>query len=118
MVPATEPLMELSVDICGPIPAIKKGNRFIFVMTDGSAKLTECVAFRRITAMSVASAIIDEWVSAYRPPGRILSDQGPQFMSNFFIAVMKTLGIETVRIRGCHGYIPEEYIRALHPYPL
>jgi len=93
--PATEPLTELSVDIFGPIPASKKGNHFILVITDLFAKLTKCVALRRLTAMSVASAIIDAWVSAYRPPD--LSDQGPQFMSNFFIAVMKMLGIETVR---------------------
>ena len=80
--PATEPLTELSVDIFGPIPASKKGNRFILVITDRFAKLTKCVALRRITAISVASAIIDAWVSAYGPPDRILSDQGPQFMSN------------------------------------
>jgi len=47
--------------------------------------------------MSVASDNIDAWVSPYGPPGRILSDQGPQFMSNVFIAVMKMLGSETVR---------------------
>jgi len=52
--------------------------------------------------MSVASAIIDAWVSAYGPPDRILSDQGPQFMSNFFIAVMKILGIKTVRTTAYH----------------
>jgi len=99
---ATEPLTELSVDIFGPIPASKKGNRFILVITDRFAKLTRCVALRRTTSMSVASAIMDAWLSAYGPPDRILSDQGPQFMSNFFIAVMKTLGIETVRTTAYH----------------
>jgi len=52
--------------------------------------------------MSVASAIMDAWVSACGPPDRILSDQGPQFMSNFFIAVMKMLGIETIRTTPYH----------------
>jgi len=100
--PATQPLTELSVDNVGPLPASKKGNRFILAITDRFAKLTKCVALRRITAMSVASAIIDAWVSAYGPPDRILSDQGPQFMSNFFIAVMKMLGIETVHTTAYH----------------
>jgi len=100
--PATEPLTELSVDIFGPIPASKRGNRFILDITDRFAKLTKCVALRRITAMSVTSAIMDAWASAYGPPDRILSDQGPQFMSNFFIAVMKMLGIETVRTMAYH----------------
>jgi len=103
LLPATEPLTELSVDIFGPIPASKKGNRFILVITDRFAKLTKCVvALRRNTAMSVSSAIIDAWVSAYRPPDRILSDKGPQFMSNFFVAVMKMLGIEMVRTTAYH----------------
>jgi len=70
--------------------------------TDRFAKLTKCFALRRITAMSVASAIIDAWVSAYGPPDRILSDKGPQFMSNFFIAVMKMHDIETVRTTAYH----------------
>jgi len=100
--PATEPLTELSVDIFGPILASKKGNRFILDITDRFAKLTMCVALRHIPAMSVASAIIDAWVSAYGPPDRILSDQGPPFMSNFFTAVMKILGIETVRTTAYH----------------
>jgi len=54
LLPATEPLTELSVDIFGPISASNKDNRFILVITDRFAKLTKCVAFRRITAMSVA----------------------------------------------------------------
>jgi len=99
---ATKPLTKLTVDIFGHIPASKKGNRFILVVTDRFARLTKCVALRRITAMFVASAIIDACMSAYEPPDRILSDQGPQFMSNLFIAVMKMLGIETVRTTAYH----------------
>jgi len=61
--PATKPLSDLSVDIFGPIPATKAGNRFILVITDRFSKLTKCVALLRITAISVASAIIDAWVA-------------------------------------------------------
>jgi len=100
--PAEEPLTSLSVDIFGPIPASKAKNRFILVITDRFFKLPMCVALRRITAMSVASAIIDAWIFCYGPPDFILSDQGPQFMSNFFIAVMKMLGVETVRTTSYH----------------
>jgi len=42
--PATEPLTEMSNDIFGPIPAYKKGNCFILVISDRFAKLTQCVA--------------------------------------------------------------------------
>jgi len=46
--------------------------------------------------------LIDAWVSDCGPRERILSDQGPQFMSNFFIAVMKMLGIKTVLTTANH----------------
>jgi len=52
--PARESLTDLSVDIFGPIPATKAGNRFILFITDRFSKLTKCVALRRITAISVA----------------------------------------------------------------
>jgi len=100
--PATEPLRDLVVDIFRPIPATKAGNCFILVIIDRFSKLTKCVALRRITAISVASANIDAWVACSDPPDRILSDQGPQFMSNFFIAVMQVQGTETVRTTAYH----------------
>jgi len=55
-----------------------------------------------MTAMSVASAIIDAWLSAGGPPYRVPLDKGPQIMSNFLIAVMKMLGIEKVRTTVYH----------------
>jgi len=100
--PATEPLTDLSVDIFEPISATKAGNRFILVITDRFSKLTNCVALRRITALSVASASTDAWVACYGPPDLILSEKGPQFMLNFFVAVMKVLGTETVRTTEYH----------------
>jgi len=100
--PATEPLTDLSVDIFQPITATKAGNRFMLVINDRFSKLTKCVALRRITAIFVASAIVDAWVACLGPPDRILLDQGPQFISNFFIAVLKVLGTETVRTTTYH----------------
>jgi len=100
--PVSEPLTDLSVDIFGPVSPSRSGNRFILVITDRFAKLTKCVALWHKTAISVASAIIGHWVACYGPPDRILSDQGPQLMLNFFIAVMKMPGVETVRTTPYH----------------
>jgi len=100
--PATDPLADEPVDNFGPIPATKAGHRFVFFITDRFSKLTKCVALRRITAISVAPAIIDAWVACYGPRDRILSNQGPQFISNLSIAVRKVLGTETVRSTTHH----------------
>ena len=100
--PAKEPLTEVAVDILGPLVRSKAGNKFVLVLTDRFSKLTKCMALRRITAISVASAVLDTWVSCYGPPSKLLSDQGSQFMSKFFIAAMKMLGTETVRTTAYH----------------
>jgi len=75
--PATEPLRELSVDIFGPTPAYKTGNRFILVITDRFTTLTKCVVFRRITDISVASVIIDARKSAFGPRTGTYRTKGP-----------------------------------------
>lgn len=49
--------------ILGPLLPSKSGNCFIFVMTDRFAKLTKCVALKKTTAIAVASAVIEHWVS-------------------------------------------------------
>jgi len=92
--PATEPLTEVNVEILGPLPTSRARNRYVLVFTDRFSKVVRCVALMKITAVSVASALVEVWVASYGPPDVILSDQGSQFMSKFFLSVCRTLGIE------------------------
>ena len=69
---ATEPLTELSVDIFGPIPASKKGNRFILVITDRFAKLTKCVLdyrFELLRTIHTGIVAVAEWYNSRIPTG-------------------------------------------------
>ena len=92
--PATEPLTEVNVDILGPLPTSRARNRYVWVFPDRFSKVVRCVALRKITAVSVASALVEVCVASYGPPDVILSDQGSQFISKFFLSVCRTLGIE------------------------
>lgn len=65
-------------------------------MNDRFVKVTKCVALKTIPAISMASAVIEHWVSSYGLPDKILFDEGSQFVSNFFLDVMKVLSVETV----------------------
>lgn len=93
--PATEPLTEVNVDILGPLPVSLTRNKYVLAFTDRFSKVVRCVALKKVTAVTVASALVEVWVASYGPPDVLLSDQGSQFMSKFFIAVCRTLGIET-----------------------
>jgi len=92
--PAEEPMTDVPIDICGPLVRSEAGNRFVLVMTDRFLKLTRAVALRNITAITVASAFLETWVASYGPPDALLSDQGAQFLSKFFLAVVRALDVE------------------------
>lgn len=92
--PSTEHLTEVNINMLGPLPRTKSRSVFILVFTDLFSKVVRCVALRKVTAVSVASALIEVWVVSYGPPGILLTGQGPQFMSNIFHAVCWALGIQ------------------------
>ena len=62
-------------------------------MTDRFSKLTRTVPLRTISAYLVARAFCDHWVFAYGPPRYVLTDNGTQFTSKFFLDVCRELGI-------------------------
>lgn len=92
--PATEPLTEVNIAILGPLPKSKARNHFVLVFTDRFSKVVRTMALRTITAVTVASALVEVWVASYGPPDVLLSDQGAQFTSKSFLAVCRTLNIE------------------------
>jgi hypothetical protein len=72
------------MEILGPLPRTKHGNRFLLVIADRYTKVTRTVPLRTVTALSVARAFVDQWVYVYGPPVSLLTDNGPQFRANFF----------------------------------
>ncbi|CDF40057.1 unnamed protein product [Chondrus crispus] len=93
--PPSGPLEYIAIDILGELPRTPRGNRYLLVMTDRYSKLTRTVPLKRITAETVAQAFISHWVFVYGAPVKLLSDNGGQFTSRFFLAVCKILSIES-----------------------
>jgi transposase InsO family protein len=104
--PANEPLEAVAMDILGPLPRTKHGNRFLLVITDRFSKVTKTVPLRTVTALSVAQAFCDHSAYAYGPPISLLIDNGPQFSSKFFLAACSELGIHKVFTTAYH---PQTY---------
>jgi RNase H-like domain found in reverse transcriptase/Reverse transcriptase (RNA-dependent DNA polymerase)/Integrase zinc binding domain/Integrase core domain/Chromo (CHRromatin Organisation MOdifier) domain len=100
--PAKGPLESVAMDILGPLPRTKHGNRFLLVITDRYSKVTKTVPLRVITAFSTARAFLDHWVYAYGTPLSLLTDNGPQFTAKFFQAVCAELGVKKVFTTAYH----------------
>ena len=94
--PAQRPLESFSIDILGPLTKTKKGNRFLFVITDRFTKLTQVIPLRRIDGYTVAVAFVEAWIMKYGPPKTLISDNGKQFAAKFFQALCSVLGLSNI----------------------
>ena len=74
---------QISVDIVGPLPTSHSMNRYIVSMIDSFSRYCMLVPVKSIMAMDIVHAI-DRWVTTFGPPKSILSDNGPQFISEIY----------------------------------
>jgi transposase InsO family protein len=100
--PAKGQLESVAMDILGPLPRKKHGNRFLLEIADRYTKVTRTVPLRNVTALSVARAFVDQLVHVYGPPVPLLTDNCPQFMAKFFQAACAELGISKVFTTAYH----------------
>ena len=100
--PATTPLECVAMDLLGPLPASKAGNKYILVITDRFTKLTQIVCLRKTTAYIIAAAFCSHWVYKYGTPKETLTDNGPQFASKFLQETCQILGVANTFTSAYH----------------
>ena len=91
--PPTKPLECVAIDILGPLPTSNAGHKFLLVMTDRFSKLTQVTPLKRIKTLDVARAFVNDWVFKYGAPDSLVSDNGSQFVADFFQRVCTLLRV-------------------------
>ncbi|GFX86102.1 transposon Tf2-8 polyprotein [Trichonephila clavipes] len=71
----------LAIDLFGPLPETPTGKKWIFIVKDISTKWVELFALAEATAENCAKTLIEEVLLRYGLPRRLISDNGPQFIS-------------------------------------
>ena len=71
----------LAVDLMGPYPLTKRGNRFILVVTDMFTRWVESFPLRNSHAPTLIRTLEDEVFCRFGYPRHLLSDNGSQFTS-------------------------------------
>ena len=85
-------------DILGPVTLAKKSRaRYILVMSDLFMKYALTSALQDMTAATVASAIIDEWIMKFGAPDVIYTDQVSNFNSEVMYDICRIFMIEKTR---------------------
>ena len=87
----------IAVDVMGPMPLTKDGNRYILVIGDYFTRWTEAYSLPTQHADVVAEKLVHEFISRFGTPLEIHSDQGRNFESVLFKEVLKLLQIKKTR---------------------
>ena len=90
----SQPWHTIGVDIMGSFSTTPRQKRFLLVIVDYFTRWVEIFALRNITAIDIVNILINEVICRYGIPSYILSDNGPQFVSQLFNDVCTSLGIK------------------------
>ena len=90
---AKQPFELVSIDICGPLPMTTNENRYIVSMIDKFSRFCMLIPVKDVKSSTIINAY-ERWITLFGPPRAILSDNGPQFISNVFKSYNKELKIK------------------------
>lgn len=65
---AGSPMDRIQLDILGPFPISKQGNKYILVLVDQFSKWTECYPLPDQTAESIASVLVKDFIAHFGVP--------------------------------------------------
>jgi len=79
--PAEAPFVRVGLDIVGPLYVTKRNNQYIIVFVDYFTEWVEAKAVNKIESSDVIEFLIEVF-SRHGIPEILISDNGPQFISN------------------------------------
>ena len=89
-----EPLERMAIDITGPFPESRTGNRFVAVVLDYFTKWVEFIAMPNHTAETVAKGLVSQVFTRIGVPRFLHSDQGTDFLCKLFLETCIRFGIK------------------------
>ncbi|GFT71715.1 retrovirus-related Pol polyprotein from transposon 17.6 [Trichonephila clavipes] len=85
-------------DLLGPYPASRlERYRFLIAITDHFTKWSDLIPLRKASAQAIANALFENYISRYGAPISLISDIGPQFISEVFEHLSHRLDIKHVK---------------------
>ena len=77
-----DPMMRLSVDLVGPLPATNDNNKYMLVIVDYSSKYTEIFPIPRKEKEIVADKLYEEFMLRFGACDTLHSDKGTEFVNS------------------------------------
>ena len=96
-----EPFQRMAMDIVGPLPRSRSGNRFVLVLCDYATRYPEAIPMRTVDAEAIAEELVGIF-SRVGIPQEILTDQGTNFTSKLLGELYRLLNIKALRTSPYH----------------
>ena len=93
---AGEPFELVSIDVTGPHPTSRKGNRYMLTVMDSFSKWAEAYPIRNHHADTIARQLVNHF-PRFGVPRQLLSDRGPEFESLLFAELCRLLKMDKIR---------------------
>lgn len=91
----------LHIDLVGPLPP-DNGFRYILTIIDRFSRWPKAVPLADMETCTVARAFFDNWVSRFGAPKVLTIDQGSQFESQPFNALMSLISCRRIHTTAYH----------------
>ena len=101
-IPSGNPMQRIHIDIVGPLPRSRRGNRYILTVQCSFTKWAEAFAIPNQRATTCARVLLKNWVCPYGVPDSIHSDQGRNFESQVFEEMCHLLEINKTLSTAYH----------------
>ena len=95
------PFQKIAMDIVGPLPRSRSGNRYVLVICDYATRYPEAILVRSIDAENIAEELIKLFARVGIPQS-ILTDQGSNFTSKLLMELYRLLRVQGIRTSPYH----------------
>ena len=96
-----KPFMRIAMDLVGPLPKSRRGNKYILTICDYATRYPEAIPLLSIEATRIARELIILF-SRFGVPEEILTDQGSNFLSSLLGELYHALQINRIRTTPYH----------------
>ena len=87
------PFQRIAMDLVGPLnPPSERGHRYILTIIDYASRYIEAIPLKTVTSIDIAEALLTVY-SRVGIPAEVLTDLGPQFVSDIMKEIARLLSI-------------------------
>ena len=91
---ANYPCQIVGMDMCGPFPESRHGNKYILTLIDHCTGWVEVKPLANKTAENVQRYLASEYIPRYGAPEVIITDQGLEFKNRLVEGYLRALGVD------------------------